>query len=43
MNLKQNFKKLKRILRREKKHLHLKDSWRYDQNMNKIPTNNDEF
>jgi len=40
MNL---IKKLKRILKREKKHLHQKGSWRYDKNMNKVFTNEDEF
>lgn len=43
MNLKQNFKKLKRILKREKIHDHLKQSWRYDKNMKKEFTNEDEF
>ncbi len=43
MNLKQNLKKIKRILKREKKHLHAKGSWRYDSNMNKVFTNEDEF
>ena len=42
-NLKQNFKKLKRILKREKLHLHHSKSWRYDKNMNKVFTNEDEF
>ena len=43
MNLKQNFKKLKRILKRELKHQHAKGSWRYDKNMKKVFTNEDEF
>jgi len=36
-------KKLFRILKKEKKHIHQKDSWRYDQDMNKVFTNEEEF
>jgi len=36
-------KKLRRILKREKKHLHHSGSWRYNKNMEKVPTNEDEF
>jgi len=43
MNLKQNFKKLKRILRRQKIHKHMPGSFRYDKNMNKVYCNEDEF
>ena len=36
-------KKLKRILKREKKHEHHKGSWRYNKNMEKVFCNEDEF
>jgi len=39
----QILKKLRRILKREKKHLHEKGAWRYDKNMNKHFCNEDEF
>ena len=39
----QIIKKIKRLLKREKKHLHHSGSWRYDKNMNKVFTNEDEF
>jgi len=42
-NLIKILSKIIRILKREKKHLHLKDSWRYDKNMKKVKTNEDEF
>ena len=36
-------KKLRRLLKREKKHLHAKGAWRYNKNMEKVWTNEDEF
>lgn len=37
-------KKIKRILKREKKHDHMKGSWRYKEDgISKVSTNEDEF
>jgi len=43
LEIKQKIKKIKRILKREPKHIHHAGAWRYDKNMNKVPVNEDEF